>query len=472
MGRRKRNLPLLESVEFTDIGEGGKAVGRHQEKVVFAKGAVPGDVGNVQVYRKKSSFFEGQLTELVKSSEDRTAPFCNHFELCGGCSWQHLNYNAQASFKEAKVKAALERIGKIEVKEWQPILKALETTHHRNKLEFTFSENKWLTDEQIKSDAEFDRNGLGFHLPGKFDKILHVEQCYLQDDRTNLIRNFVFEKSKSLGISYFNLRAQVGVLRNLIVRNTRINKWMVILVITEFNDLVNELLQEISNQFEFVSSVFYVVNQKKNDSIADLNPIHFKGQNHIQEVFETPENEKVKYRIGPKSFFQTNSNQAEKLYQLAYNLIAPQPHETMYDFYTGTGSIALFFAKAIQKVVGVEYVEEAVADARINAQENGLENTTFLAGDMKDIFTDEFITKHGTPDFVVTDPPRAGMHEDVVKRLVALKAKRVLYISCNPSTQARDLSLMKDSYTVEFSQPVDMFPHTNHVENVVLLKLK
>lgn len=473
MGRKKRNLPLLEKVLFTDTGESGKAVGRAGEKVVFAKGAIPGDVADVQVFRKKSSFFEGSVTQIHEYSEFRTEPFCKHFELCGGCSWQNMQYETQANFKEKKAKDALQRLGHVEAQKWNSILKAPAIVHHRNKLEYTFSQSRWLTEEEIKTDLDFEnRLGLGFHLPGKFDKVLHIEECHLQDLRTNDIRNFIFKKSLELEISFFHLRNQEGVLRNLIVRNTNQEEWMLVLSITEFSEKIENLLNQIKIEFPFITSLFYVINTKKNDTIGDLTPVLFSGKDHILEIFENPLNQKIKYRIGPKSFFQTNSNQAQELYRLAFNLAQPKANETMYDLYTGTGSIALFFANAVKKVVGVEYVEEAIEDAKINAQLNNIENVSFFAGDMKDIFTEDFIAANGTPDLVVTDPPRAGMHADVVAQLAKLKPTRILYISCNPATQARDLIELTPFYDVIESQAVDMFPHTNHVENITLLHLK
>ena len=400
-------------------------------------------------------------------------PFCKHFELCGGCSWQNMQYETQANFKEKKAKDALQRLGHVEAQKWNNILKAPAIKHHRNKLEYTFSQSRWLTEEEIKTDLDFEnRLGLGFHLPGKFDKVLHIEECHLQDLRTNDIRNFIFKKSLELEISFFHLRNQVGVLRNLIVRNTNQDEWMLVLSITEFSEKVENLLNQVKNEFPFITSLFYVINTKRNDTISDLTPVLFSGKDHILEIFENPLNQKIKYRIGPKSFFQTNSNQAQELYKLAFNLAQPKANETMYDLYTGTGSIALFFANAVKKVVGVEYVEEAIEDAKINAQLNDIENVSFFAGDMKDIFTEDFIAANGTPDLVVTDPPRAGMHADVVAQLAKLKPNRILYISCNPATQARDLIELTPFYDVIESQSVDMFPHTNHVENITLLHLK
>jgi len=473
MGRKKRNLPLLEKVLFTDTGESGKAVGRADERVVFAKGAIPGDIADVQIFRKKRSYLEGNVTQIHELSEHRTEPFCQHFELCGGCSWQNMKYDVQADFKEKKAKDALQRLGGIEAQKWEPILRAPAIKHHRNKLEYTFSQSRWLTEEEINSDLDFsNRLGLGFHLPGRFDKVLHVEECHLQDLRTNDIRNFIFKKAIELEISFFHLREQTGILRNLIIRNTNQEEWMLVLSITEINDQVNILLNSIKEEFSFITSLFYVINTKKNDTIGDLTPVCFFGKDHILEIFENPKKEKIKYRIGPKSFFQTNTNQAEELYKLAFNLVNPQENETMYDLYSGTGSIALFFANAVKKVVGIEYVEEAIEDAKTNADLNNVKNSVFYAGDMKDIFTEEFIFENGKPDFIITDPPRAGMHADVVKQLVNLKPNRILYISCNPATQARDLIELAPFYNVTVSQAVDMFPHTNHVENITLLKLK
>lgn len=474
MGRRRRKHPLLEKVKFFDIGDKGKAVGKTEDKVVFAVGPIPGDVADIQVFKKRKNYLEGRVTQFHERSEHLVPAKCQHFDLCGGCKWQHMDYAEQVAFKEKTAKDALKRIGKVEAETWLPILKSESLYQYRNKLEYTFSEKRWLTEKEVQSENDIpNREGLGFHLPGKFDKVLHVSECLLQPNETNLIRNFLYERSLSLGLSFFELREQVGVLRNLVVRNNRRGEWMVNLVVTEMNEAVTTLLTELMPKFSFIKSCFYTVNTKRNDSIADLTPTHFAGDDHLVETFEDPKtNNPIQYKISPLSFFQTNSPQAERLYRLAYDFAEPSADDVMYDLYTGTGSIGLYFANSVKKVVGIEYVEDAIADAKENASRNQMVNTAFFAGDMKEVLTDKFVAQHGAPSLLLTDPPRAGMHEDVVNLIIRVLPEKVVYVSCNPATQARDLSLMSEHYNVIKSRAVDMFPHTSHVENVVLLKRK
>lgn len=467
MGRKKDFI--ISELEITDIASEGKAVARHEGKVIFVKNAIPGDIADVKVYRSKSSFAEAEPIKFHSYSEKRVEPFCEHFGICGGCKWQNLNYQEQLFYKQKQVVDQLTRVGKVEIKELLPILGAEIITHYRNKLEYTFSSQRWVTDEEIASGNEIlERNGVGFHIPGKFDKVLDVNQCWLQDDLSNQIRNEVKKYARENGISFFHLRNQEGTLRNLIVRNTTKGEWMLIFSIaTPPDDKMMDLFSHIQQTFPAITSLQYVVNQKKNDTIHDLPVFVFFGNDHIVETLGS-----IRYRISPKSFFQTNSIQAKKLYDITKEFAGLTGSEIVYDLYTGTGSIACYIAANAVKVVGVEYVEDAIADAKINAELNGISNAVFFAGDMKDVLNDNFINEHGKPDVVITDPPRAGMHEDVIKKLMQIEPQKIVYVSCNPATQARDLLWLSEKYAVEKIQPVDMFPHTHHVENVTLLVLK
>lgn len=467
MVRKKKQLPLLENILITDVAAEGKAIARVDGMAVFVPFAVPGDVVDIQLTRKKNSFAEGRVVRIEKYAENRTVPFCSHFGVCGGCKWQMLPYDEQLKQKHRQVTDNLERIGKIDLPGINPILGAPATTFYRNKLEFTFSNKKWLTEAQIVSNETFDNmNALGFHIPGMFDKVLDIDKCWLQDDLSNQIRNAVREFCLENGYTFFDLRNQVGLMRTLIIRNSSIGEWMVIVVFYEDDPEKREkLMNFVAGEFPQITSLLYIVNQKANDTITDQEVIVWRGCDHIYEEMEG-----LKFKIGSKSFFQTNSEQAYNLYKVARDFAQLSGKETVYDLYTGTGSIANFVARNAKKVVGIEYVPEAIHDAHENSRLNGIDNTLFYAGDMKDVLTADFISEHGRPDVIITDPPRAGMHNDVIDALLLAAPERIVYVSCNPATQARDLSLIDSHYRVTRVQPVDMFPHTHHVENVVLLE--
>ena len=467
MIRKKKQLPLLENILITDVAAEGKAIAKVDGRAVFIPFVVPGDVVDIQLTRKKSSFAEGRVVRFEKYSENRTEPFCIHFGVCGGCKWQMLPYESQLKHKQQQVCDNLERIGKVDLPEITPILGAPQTTFYRNKLEFTFSNKKWLTEAQISSNETFDNmNGLGFHIPGMFDKVLDIDKCWLQDDLSNQIRNSVREFCLKNGYTFFDLRNQEGFMRTLIIRNSSIGEWMVIVVFFEDDsDKRDKLMHFIADKFPQITSLLYIVNRKANDTITDQEVVTWRGRDHIYEEMEG-----LKFKIGPKSFFQTNSDQAYNLYKVARNFAQLTGEETVYDLYTGTGSIANFVARSAKKVVGIEYVPEAIEDADENSRLNGIDNTLFFAGDMKDVLTIDFISEHGRPDVIITDPPRAGMHNDVIDVILLAAPERIVYVSCNPATQARDLSLLDSQYKVMRVQPVDMFPHTHHVENVVLLE--
>lgn len=464
---RKKNQ-ILEQLLITDVAAEGKSVARFQDKVIFVKNVIPGDIVDVKLTRNKKSFAEGTPVAFHKYSEKRDQAFCRHFGTCGGCKWQELNYTDQLYYKQKQVVDNLERIGKVEIPETLPILPSSKTRYYRNKLEYTFSNKRWLTSEEINSEENIDRRALGFHIPGRFDKIVDVEECYLQTELSNKIRLAIRDFSKENNISFFDLVTQEGFLRNLIIRTTSTNELMVILQVFEDDqESLFKILDYIDEQFPEITSLQYIINPKKNETYHDLEVVTYKGKAHIEEEMEG-----LTFRIGPKSFYQTNSEQAYELYKVAREFAGLTGKETVYDLYTGTGTIANFVAKGAQKVVGIEYVEMAVEDAKINSEINNIKNTIFFAGDMKDVLTDEFANTHGRPDVIITDPPRAGMHEDVVNTILRLAPETIVYVSCNPATQARDLALMSHMYMVEKVQPVDMFPHTHHVENVVKLRRK
>ena len=500
MARNKKPLPLLEGVKIEAVAAEGKCLFHWQDLVVFVPFCVPGDVCDVQIRRKKHSFAEGEVVRFIDYSNVRATPFCQHFGVCGGCKWQNLPYEEQLKFKQQQVFDQLTRIGKIELPEFRPILGSVKTQEYRNKLDFGCANKRWLTSEQLKSlppapsegKGAKDTPAIGFHITGAFDKILPIEKCWLMDDLHNEIRNEVRDYAIEHGLSFFDLRQQVGLLRDVIIRNSASGEWMVIIQVhidhlpvtsdhTEEQEkqmvnhqwtMVNQLLQHIADKFPQITSLMYLDNQKCNDTIGDQDILVFKGEDHIYELMED-----LKFKVGPKSFYQTNTEQAYHLYSVAREFaFSDIQHQTsgtkplVYDLYTGTGTIANFVAKNAQKVIGIEYVPEAIEDAKINSEINGITNTLFFAGDMKDILTDDFIQKHGRPDIIITDPPRAGMHPDVVKTILNAAPKRIVYVSCNPATQARDLQLMDADYRVVAVQPVDMFPHTPHVENVVLLE--
>ncbi|MEA4916151.1 23S rRNA (uracil(1939)-C(5))-methyltransferase RlmD [Proteiniphilum sp.] len=467
MARKKKQLPILENILITDVAAEGKAIAKVDGRAVFIPFAVPGDVVDIQLTRKKNSFAEGRVIRFEKYSEDRTEPFCIHFGVCGGCKWQMLPYEGQLKHKQQQVIDNLERIGKVDLPGVNSILGAPDTIFYRNKLEFTFSNKKWLTEAQISSSEAFDNmNALGFHIPGMFDKVLDIDKCWLQDDLSNQIRNAVREFCLENGYSFFDLRDQTGLMRTLIIRNSSIGEWMVIVVFyDEDREKREKLMSYIAEKFPQITSLLYIVNQKANDTITDQEVITWRGRDHIYEEMEG-----LKFKIGPKSFFQTNSKQAYNLYKVVRDFAQLTGEETVYDLYTGTGSIANFVARNAKKVIGIEYVPEAIYDAHENSRLNGIDNTIFFAGDMKDVLTADFIAEHGRPDVIITDPPRAGMHDDVIDTILLAVPQHIVYVSCNPATQARDLSLLDIRYKVTRVQSVDMFPHTHHVENVLLLE--
>ena len=458
---------FLNNIQVIDIAEEGKGVGKSDDLVIFIDKAVPGDVVDVELLRRKKKFYEGRIQNIVKPSDHRTEPFCEHFGVCGGCKWQHLNYDAQLLFKQKSVVDALQRLAKVNTSGIEPILGSKETSYYRNKLEYTFSDKRWLTDGDMRSDQEMEMNALGYHIPGRFDKILDIEHCYLQADPSNTIRNKVREYALANKISFYNLKNHEGSLRNLIIRTSSTGELMVIVVFAYVEEeQIKGMMEFISNEFKNLKSLLYIINQKKNDTIFDQDIHVFEGVDHIFENMNG-----LKFKIGPKSFYQTNSDQAFELYKITKDFAGLKGDELVYDLYTGAGTIANFIAGSVKSVVGIEYVPTAIEDAKINSEINAIKNTSFFAGDMKDILNAEFIQTHGKPDVVITDPPRAGMHADVVKRLLEMEAEKIVYVSCNAATQARDIALMKDKYEVSRIRPVDMFPHTQHVENVVLLTL-
>ena len=465
----KRKEKIIERLEITDVAAEGKAIGKHEGKVVFVPYTAPGDVVDVRVLKDRRHHVEAMVLEFHERSSLRVEPRCTYFGICGGCKWQHLPYAAQIDFKEKQVKEQLIRIGKLDVKEFLPIKGSAKEYAYRNKLEYTFSFKRWLTMEEIKSGEEItNAEALGFHIPGKFDKILDIQECHLMDPVHNEIRNEIKNYAKKNKLSFYNVYEFSGALRNVMIRVTEKGEWMVLVIFGEpLNTALTQLLEHIAAKFPFIHSLLYVVNQKKNDTYNDLPIEVYKGKDHIMEDFGH-----LQFKISPKSFFQTNTSQAIQLYSITKDFAQLTGNELVYDLYTGTGSIACFIADQAKKVVGIEYVEDAIKDARINAGLNGITNTDFYAGDMKDVLKDDFIATHGKPDVIITDPPRAGMHEDVVKKIWDISPQRIVYVSCNPSTQARDMALLGEKYEVLKSQPVDMFPHTHHVENVALLQLK
>ena len=469
MARNKKPLPLLERVTIEAVAAEGKCLFHWQDMVVFVPWCVPGDVCDVQLRRKKHSFAEGEVVRFIEYSKVRATPFCQHFGVCGGCKWQNLPYEEQLKFKQQQVYDQLTRIGKVDLPEFRPILGSVKTQEYRNKLDFGCANKRWLTKEEIKTDIEKQVPAIGFHITGAFDKILPIEKCWLMDDLQNQIRNEIRDYAIKAGLSFFDLRQQTGLLRDIIFRNSASGELMVIVQFhydeTGGEQQAKALLQHIADQFPQITSLMYLDNQKCNDTIGDQDILTFKGPDHIYELMED-----LRFKVGPKSFYQTNTEQAYHLYSVARNFAGLTGEELVYDLYTGTGTIANFVAKKARKVIGIEYVPEAIEDAKINSEINGITNTLFFAGDMKDILNDEFIATYGRPDVIITDPPRAGMHPDVVKTILRAAPRRIVYVSCNPATQARDLQVLDEAYSVVEVQPVDMFPHTPHVENVVLLE--
>lgn len=467
--KKKKQLPILENIIVTDVAAEGKAIAKVNDVVVFIPFAVPGDVVDLQVTRKKSSFMEARVINFREYSQKRQQAVCEHFGMCGGCKWQILPYSEQLHYKQKEVENNLRRIGKVELPEITPILGSAKTELYRNKLEFTFSNKRWRTMEEMNSNKEFDTmNAVGFHIPGMFDKVLDINKCWLQDDIQNQIRNEIRTYALQNNLTFFDLRLQEGFLRTMMIRTTSTGELMLIVIFFYEDETERvKLLQHIADKFPQITSLLYVINSKANDTITDQQIHTFKGNDCIVEEMEG-----LKFKIGPKSFYQTNSEQAYELYKVARNFAQLTGNEVVYDLYTGTGTIANFVAKNAKKVVGIEYVPEAIEDAKINSEINGIENTLFFAGDMKDVLNIDFINTHGKPDVIITDPPRAGMHDDVVKAILFAEPDRIVYVSCNSATQARDLNLLDEQYKVIAVQPVDMFPHTHHVENVVLLKKK
>lgn len=469
MSRKRKELPLLEGVEITGVAAEGNAIARVDDYVVFVPYGAPGDVADIKLDRKKHSYAEGHIERLVRPSALRQEPRCGHFGTCGGCRWQHLPYEVQLANKQQQVVDALTRIAKVELPEISPILGSANIWGYRNKMEYTFSNKRWLSWEQMRSGEMVDnRNGAGFHIPGAFDKVLDIEQCHLQDSIGDRIRLFVKHYGMEHGIPFYDLREQRGFLRTLMIRTLYTGEIMVVLSVGEDNpELIREVLDAVRAEFPQITSLMYVVNTKVNDTIGDLDVQLHSGRPYVEEEMEG-----LHFRIGPKSFYQTNSLQAYELYKVARNFAGLTGKELVYDLYTGTGTIANFVARQARHVIGIEYVADAIEDAKINSRANGIENTEFYAGDMKDVLTDDFIAEHGRPDVMIVDPPRAGMHQDVVDVILNASPERIVYVSCNPATQARDLSLLDKKYRVTAVQPVDMFPHTHHVENVARLELR
>ncbi len=467
MARAKK--PLLEKVEITDIGSEGKALGRVDDKVVFVPMLVPGDVVDIQVTRKRKNFMEGYVIKFHKYSDLRQEPECSHFGVCGGCKWQHLPYEKQLEFKQQQVYDNFTRIGRFDFPDIKTIKASDKTYYYRNKLEFTFSNRRWLTKDEISTGSEIkNMNALGFHIPGMFDKILDIDRCYLQNDISNEIRNSVRKYALENDLSFFDIRNREGLLRTLIIRTSGVGELMVIINFY-YEDVKNreKLLVFLRDKFPQITSLMYVINPKPHDSIGDLDVKLFSGRDYIIEEMED-----LKFRVGPKSFYQTNTQQSYELYKVARDFADMSGNEIVYDLYTGTGTIANFVASLAKKVIGLEYIPEAIVDAKANSELNGIDNTSFYAGDIKDLMNDDFISKHGRPDIVITDPPRPGMHESVVRTVLRVVPEKIVYVSCNPATQARDIAILTEKYEVVAVQPVDMFPQTHHVENVVLLRQK
>ncbi len=481
MARKRKPLPLLENITIEAVAAEGKCITRVDDQVIFVPFCVPGDVVDLQVVKKKHKYCEAKVVRFIKKSDVRQEPMCEHFGICGGCKWQNLPYEKQIKAKQKQVEDQLTRIGKIELPEFRPIMGSVKTKEYRNKIEFGCSNKRWFTAEEIaalpkKEDDTIGslkerhaQNAIGFHITGAFDKIYPIKKCWLMDDLCNQIRNFVFDYADSHDYTFYDLREQHGLLRDMMIRNSNTGEWMLVFQFhyDEEGDEQKalELMQQVADKFPQITSLMYVDNQKGNDTFNDLELSLFKGNDHIYELMED-----LKFKVGPKSFYQTNTEQAYHLYCVAREFANLSGEELVYDLYTGTGTIANFVAHKAKKVIGIEYVPEAIEDAKVNSQVNNIENTLFYAGDMKDILTNDFIAQHGRPDVIITDPPRAGMHPDVIKVILNAAPKRIVYVSCNPATQARDLQLMDDYYKVYAVQPVDMFPHTPHVENVVLME--
>lgn len=467
MSRKRKELPLIEGVEITGVAAEGNAIARINDMVVFIPYGAPGDVANVKIDRKKHNYAEGHIEELTTPSSLRIEPRCSHFGLCGGCRWQHLPYEYQLQCKQQQVEDALQRIAKVELPQISPIIGSMKIWEYRNKMEYTFSNRRWLSWEQMRSGEEFpERSGAGFHIPGAFDKVLDIDKCYLQDRIGDRVRLHVKEYGQRHNLQFYDLKAQSGFLRTLMIRPVTTGELMVVVVFGEDRpEEIEKLLDSLVDAFPEITSLMYVVNEKVNDTIGDLDIRLHSGREYVEEEMDG-----LKFRIGPKSFYQTNSRQAHELYKVVARMANLCGTELVYDLYTGTGTIANFVARSARRVIGIEYVADAISDARINSRVNDIENTEFFAGDMKDVLTDSFIAEHGHPDVMVVDPPRAGMHGDVVNVILGAAPSRIVYVSCNPATQARDIALLDSGYRVVAVQPLDMFPHTHHVENVACLE--
>ncbi|MDO4217222.1 MAG: 23S rRNA (uracil(1939)-C(5))-methyltransferase RlmD [Bacteroidales bacterium] len=476
--RKTKQEIIYNDVEIVDAAAEGMSIAKVDGMVIFVPFVVPGDVVDIKLFKKKKNYAEGRAIALKQPSPKRVALQCPHFGVCGGCKWQNMNYQDQVVYKQKQVKDNLERLGGIDTSSMRNICGSENIYYYRNKLEYTFSTKRWRTDEEMKATTPEERmadpGALGFHIPSLFDKVLNIEHCALQADPSNAIRLAVRDYAIEHQFPFYDIRNHTGFLRNIVIRNSSIGEWMVVVIVAEERqEWLDPLLDFIRQQFPQITSLQYIINSKMNDSYTDLDVVTYYGKDHIvEEMVGYQGNKTLRFKINPKSFFQTNSAQAQRLYSFVAEFANLQGSETVYDLYTGTGTIALFLAAQCKKVVGIEYVEEAIADAKVNAQYNGFNNTEFYAGDMAKVLTADFINEHGKPDVVITDPPRAGMHEKVVEQLLATEAPKIVYVSCNPATQARDLQLLSAKYEVIQIQPVDMFPHTQHVENVVELKLK
>jgi 23S rRNA (uracil1939-C5)-methyltransferase len=467
--RKTKQKQLIEQVLITDAAAEGNAIAKVDEMVIFVPFVVPGDVVDLEIYRKKKSFAQAKAVKIHKYSEKRVEQKCPHFTQCGGCKWQTLEYSEQVKYKQQQVIDNLERIGKVDCSNMQSILPSENIYYYRNKLEFTFSTKQWV---ENPNDEKSPQGALGFHAPSFFDKVIDIQHCVLQDDISNKLRNHIREYSKERNLEYYDIRNHVGFLRGMIIRTSSTGELMLIVIFAKQSEEIKLLLDNVKQHFPQITSLMYCINEKYNDSISDQDILLYSGNDHITETMQAYKSDKIlKFKIRPKTFYQTNPCQAERLYSIAADFAEIKPTDTVYDLYTGTGTIANYIAHLAKKVVGVEYVEDAVEDARLNSEYNQINNTTFIAGDMAKILTDEFIAEHGTPDVVITDPPRAGMAESVVNQLIKIKARKIVYISCNPATQARDLEMLSPYYKVGKIRPVDMFPHTHHVENVVELSL-
>ncbi len=467
--KKAKKVKILENITITGIADKGKAIGRDSEGVVvFVENSAPGDIVDVKVHKQKDGYYEASVVHFHQLSPERVEPFCAHFNLCGGCRWQHLDYATQLKHKQLLVENTFKHLGKIPVQEWQPILGCEDNTFYRNKLEFTFSNKRWLTQEEVNDGVSNYEDVLGFHRPGAFDKILNIEKCWLQEDPSNDLRNFIGEKARALGLSFYDLKTQRGFMRHVMLRITTLGEIMLIISIySNESEKYQPLFDAILEKFPAITTLIYCINAKVNDFVLDLDMITYFGKGYIEEMLGN-----VRFRIGPKSFFQTNTKQAVRLFDTIVDFAEFNGTENVYDLYSGIGSIALYVADKVKHVVGIEEVGMAIEDAKQNAERNNLLNTTFYAGDVKNILTDDFAAQHGKPDILITDPPRAGMHNYVVQMLLKLEAPKIIYVSCNPATQARDLSQLNEKYDVVKVRPVDMFPHTHHVENVALLKLR